>query len=97
MPAGADRRARHAKIKSGDAVKDRDGDTVGVVRQLRFDERTGEIRGLVLDTGGGLGRLAGGGEVAEVPRQQMGRVSDGVVRAGLASSIVATGSGAVCM
>ena len=66
-------------IKKGDAVKDRDGETVGVVRELRFDEKTGAITGFVVAAGGGLERLVGGGQIAEVPREAIARVSEGTV------------------
>jgi uncharacterized protein YrrD len=76
-PSGRDERA--PTIKKGDAVKDRDGDTVGVVREVRFDEKTGQITGLVVMAGGGLERLVGGGQVAEIPHDAIARITEGTV------------------
>src|SRR5439155_1762696 len=56
-------------IKKGDAVKDRDGDTVGVVREVGFDEKTGDITGFVVMAGGGLERLVGGGQAADIQHE----------------------------
>src|SRR5437870_10363668 len=53
-------------IKKGDTVKDRDGDVVGVVQEIRFDERSGGLTGLLVKVGAGLQRLIGGGELAEI-------------------------------
>src|SRR2546429_3044103 len=53
-------------IKKGDVVKDRDGDVVGVVEDVRFDEKTAQLSGFVVKAGAGLGRLVGGGETAEI-------------------------------
>ena len=66
-------------IKKGDAVKDRDGDTVGVVRELRFDEKTGAITGFVVAAGAGLERLVGGGQIADIPSEAIARVTEGTV------------------
>ncbi|OLE75679.1 MAG: hypothetical protein AUG02_06790 [Chloroflexi bacterium 13_1_20CM_2_70_9] len=66
-------------IKKGDAVKDRDGDTVGVVREVGFDEKTGDITGFVVIAGGGLERLVGGGQAADIQREAIARVAEGTV------------------
>ena len=76
-PTGRDERA--PTIMKGDAVKDRDGDTVGVVREVRFDEKTGRITGFVVMAGGGLERLVGGGQVAEIPHDAIARITEGTV------------------
>ena len=56
--------ASRPSIKKGDAVKDRDGDVVGAVEDIRFDEKTGEVLSLTVKAGTGLERLFGGSKVA---------------------------------
>ena len=70
-------------IKKGDTVKDRDGDVVGSVEDLRFDEKTGDILSIVVKAGAGLERLFGGGKVAEISRGEILRIADGEVRLGI--------------
>jgi sporulation protein YlmC with PRC-barrel domain len=67
-------------IKKGETVKDRDGDTVGVVEDIRFDEKTGELLSFFVRAGAGLERLFGGGKVAEISRDDILRIADGEVR-----------------
>jgi uncharacterized protein YrrD len=67
-------------IKKGDTVKDRDGDAVGAVEDIRFDERTGELTGFIVKAGAGLERLFRGGQIAEIARDDILRVVDGEVR-----------------
>ncbi len=55
-------------IKKGDVVKDRDGDVVGVVEEVRFDEKTA---------------LVGGGETAEISADDVLRIFEGEVRVGV--------------
>jgi uncharacterized protein YrrD len=70
-------------IKKGDAVKDRDGDVVGSVEDIRFDERTGEVLSFIVKAGAGLERLFGGGKVAEISRDDILRIVEGEVRLGV--------------
>jgi sporulation protein YlmC with PRC-barrel domain len=70
-------------IKKGDTVKDRDGDIVGTVEEIRFDEKTGEVLSFVVKAGAGLERLFGGGKVAEISRDDILRIADGEVRLGV--------------
>ena len=67
-------------LKKGDVVKDRDGDVVGVVEALRFDDQTKELTGFAVKPGAGVERLFGGGELADVSADQILRVFDGEVR-----------------
>lgn len=67
-------------LKKGDLVKDRDGDVVGVVEEVRFDDRTKELTGFVVRAGGGVERLFGGGELADISAEDILRVFDGEVR-----------------
>lgn len=67
-------------IRKGDTVKDRDGDVVGVVQEIRFDERSGGLTGLVVKVGAGLERLIGGGELAEISQADILRIVAGEVR-----------------
>lgn len=70
-------------IKKGDTVKDRDGDTIGTVEDITFDEKTGDVMSLVVRAGAGLDRLFGGGKVAEISRSDILRLADGEVRLGV--------------
>ena len=70
-------------IKKGDTVKDRDGDVVGTVEDIRFDEKTGEVLSFMVKAGAGLERLFGGGKVAEISRDDILRIADGEVRLGV--------------
>jgi sporulation protein YlmC with PRC-barrel domain len=67
-------------LKKGDVVKDRDGDVVGVVEELRLDDETKELTGFVVKAGAGVERLFGGGELADIPAEDILRVFDGEVR-----------------
>ena len=70
-------------IKKGDTVKDRDGDVVGTVEDIRFDEKTGEVLSFIVKAGAGLERLFGGGKVAEISRDDILRIAEGEVRLGV--------------
>jgi len=70
-------------IKKGDTVKDRDGEVVGVVDDIRFDEKTGEVLSLIVKAGAGLERLFGGGKVAEISRDDILRITQDEVRLGV--------------
>jgi len=70
-------------IKKGDTVKDRDGDIVGAVDEIRFDEKTGEVLSVIVRAGAGLERLFGGGKVAEISRDDILRIAEGEVRLGV--------------
>jgi sporulation protein YlmC with PRC-barrel domain len=67
-------------IKKGDTVKDRDGDVVGVVHEIRFDDRSGGLTGLVVKVSAGLERLIGAGEIAEISHDDILRIVAGEVR-----------------
>jgi len=69
-------------IKKGDVVKDRDGDVVGVVEEVRFDEKTAQLSGFVVKAGAGR-RLVGGGETAEISADDVLRIFEGEVRVGV--------------
>ena len=70
-------------IKKGDTVKDRDGDIVGTVEDIRFDEKTGELLSFIVKAGAGLERLFGGGKIAEISRDDVLRIAEGEVRLGV--------------
>src|SRR3989442_1214135 len=67
-------------IKKGDSVKDRDGDVVGSVEEIRFDEATGELLGFTVKAGAALERIFGGGKVEEISRDDILRITEGEVR-----------------
>jgi sporulation protein YlmC with PRC-barrel domain len=70
-------------IKKGDSVKDRDGDAVGTVEDIRFDEKTGNVLSLTVRAHAGLERLFGGGKVAEISRDDILRITEDEVRLGV--------------
>ncbi len=70
-------------IKKGDTVKDRDGDVVGAVEDIRFDEKTGDVLSLIVKAGAGLERLFGGGKLAEISRDDILRIAEDEVRLGV--------------
>jgi uncharacterized protein YrrD len=80
-PADVGERSRPS-IKKGDTVKDRDGDIVGTVEDIRFDEKTGELLTFIVKAGTGLERLFGG-KVAEISRDDVLRIAEGEVRLGV--------------
>jgi uncharacterized protein YrrD len=67
-------------IKKGNTVKDRDGDVVGSVDDITFDEKTGEVLTFMVRAGAGLERLFGGGKVAEISKVDILRIAEGEVR-----------------
>jgi sporulation protein YlmC with PRC-barrel domain len=80
--ADAGERSRPS-IKKGDTVKDRDGDHVGTVEDIRFDEKTGEVLSFTVRAAAGLERLFGGGKVAEISRDDILRIAESEVRLGV--------------
>jgi len=70
-------------IKKGDTVKDRDGDVVGTVEDIRFDEATGNVLSVTVKAGAGLERLFGGGKIAEISRDDILRITEDEVRLGV--------------
>ena len=70
-------------IKKGDMVKDRDGDVVGAVEEIRFDPATGALLGITVKAGAALERLFGGGRLAEISRDDILRIAHGEVRLGV--------------
>jgi sporulation protein YlmC with PRC-barrel domain len=70
-------------IKKGDTVKDRDGDPVGTVEDIRFDEKTGNVLSLTVKAHAGLERFFGGGKVAEISRDDILRIIEDEVRLGV--------------
>jgi uncharacterized protein YrrD len=85
IPAAADAPEAIAEpqrptLKKGDTVKDRDGDLVGVVEDVRFDDHSKEITGFVVRVGAGIERLLGGGQLADIRGDEILRVFEGEVR-----------------
>ena len=64
-------------------MKDRDGDIVGTVDEIRFDEKTGEVLSFIVRARAGLERLFGGDKVAEISRNDILRIAEGEVRLGV--------------
>jgi sporulation protein YlmC with PRC-barrel domain len=70
-------------IKKGDTVKDRDGDVVGAVEDIRFDEKTGRVVSLTVKAHAGLERLFGGSRIVEISRDDILRITQDEVRLGV--------------
>ncbi len=66
-------------LNKGAVVMDRHGDDVGVVDDVRFDARTGELQGFVLRVGGALRTMFGGGDTLELSRREIDRVGESIV------------------
>ena len=66
-------------IDKGTVVRDRAGEEVGVVDDLRFDPANGQLQGFVMRAGGTIQRFFGGGETREIDRSDVERVGDGNV------------------
>ena len=81
-PSAMEERDRPA-IQKGDTVKDRDGDVVGAVEEVRFDPATGTLLGFTVKAGASLERLFGGGKLAEISRDDILRIAEGEVRLGV--------------
>jgi sporulation protein YlmC with PRC-barrel domain len=69
-------------LKKGDVVKDRDGDVVGVVEDVIFDESSDRLKGFLVRPGAGVERLFGGGQIAEISADDILRIVEGEVRIG---------------
>jgi sporulation protein YlmC with PRC-barrel domain len=66
-------------VPKGTPVFDRNGEDVGVVDDVRFDNDTGQLMGFVVRAGGALRTLFGGGETTEIARSLIDHVGgDGV-------------------
>jgi sporulation protein YlmC with PRC-barrel domain len=70
-------------IKKGDTVKDRDGDVVGTVEDIRFDEKSGDVLSFIVKLGAGLERIFGRGKIAEISRADILRIAEDEVRLGV--------------
>lgn len=66
-------------IGKGAVVIDRDGEDIGVVDDIRFDEATGRLSGFVLRLGGALRTMFGGGDTVEIDRASVVSVEEGAV------------------
>ena len=66
-------------VSQGSKVVDTNGDEVGVVEDLLFDDSTGKLRALVVTLGGPLQRLFGAGRTAKISASLVERVADDVV------------------
>ncbi|MDP9226081.1 MAG: PRC-barrel domain-containing protein [Chloroflexota bacterium] len=66
-------------IDKGTVVRDRAGDEVGVVEDLRFDRDSGRLQGLIVRAGGTIQTFFGGGDTREIEMSQVERVGEGNV------------------
>jgi sporulation protein YlmC with PRC-barrel domain len=68
------------EIKRGMRVRDANGDEIGVVEEVKVDESTEELRGIVVRRGGLLERVAGKAETVEIDAEQIGQIDDDELR-----------------
>jgi len=66
-------------LNKGAVVMDKHGDDIGVIDDVRFDARTGQLEGFVLRVGGALRTMFGGGDTLELSRREIDRVGESVV------------------
>ena len=66
-------------VEKGTVVRDRSGDEIGVVDDLRFDANSGRLQGLVVRAGGTIQTFFGGGDTREVNMADVERVGEGNV------------------
>ena len=66
-------------IEKGTVVRDRAGEQVGVVDDVRFESGSGHLQGMVVRAGGSIQKFLGGGQTIEVARSQVDHVDDGGV------------------
>lgn len=82
VPPGAEspeaREEESRGIGKGAAVVDRAGHDVGVIDDVRLDERTARLLSLRIRVGGTLRTLLGGGETVEVDAHQVDRFEMGI-------------------
>lgn len=66
-------------VDKGATVMDRDGEEVGVVDDVFFEQGSGQLRGVIVRLGGFLRTTLGGGETVEIQGRMIDRVSSGIV------------------
>jgi sporulation protein YlmC with PRC-barrel domain len=66
-------------IEKGTVVRDRTGDEVGVVDDLRIEPHSGRLQGLVVRAGGTIETFFGGGDTVELDISEVERIAEGVV------------------
>jgi sporulation protein YlmC with PRC-barrel domain len=69
---------RTPDIRKGMKVRDADNNVIGAVEQVSLDSATGELRGIVVRTGGALEKMAGGGELREITAEHLEVIDDEV-------------------
>jgi sporulation protein YlmC with PRC-barrel domain len=79
-----------ASLGKGAMVVDRDGDDVGVVDEVLFDQEGGQLRGFVLRVGGTLRTLFGGGETVEIPASDVEHVAESLIHLRVGKQDLAT-------
>jgi sporulation protein YlmC with PRC-barrel domain len=69
---------RTPDIRGGMKVRDADNNVLGVVEQVSLDTASGELRGIVVRTGGALEKIAGGSEQREISAEHLEVIDDEV-------------------
>jgi sporulation protein YlmC with PRC-barrel domain len=78
LPTGG-QNVGEASLSKGAVVIDSQGNDVGVVDDVLFDQNGGQLRGFVLRVGSVLRTLFGGGDTVEIDAAQVERVAEGIV------------------
>jgi sporulation protein YlmC with PRC-barrel domain len=76
---GIDDEVELVTLNKGAVVMDKHGDDIGVIDDVRFDARTGQLEGFVLRVGGALRTMFGGGDTLELSHREIERVGESVV------------------
>ena len=66
-------------IEKGSIVRDRGGDPIGVVDDLRIDTHSGHLQGMVIRAGGSIETFFGRGHTIEIDTAEVERVDAGEV------------------
>lgn len=80
VPLTSTEHVHEPEIHKGLRVRDANGDDVGVVEEVKVDEATEELRGIVVRRGGVLERAAGRAETLEIDAEQIGQVDEDELR-----------------
>jgi sporulation protein YlmC with PRC-barrel domain len=79
-PPSPTERAHRPEIRKGMRVRDAKGEDIGSVDEVKVDEATGDLRGIVVRRGGALERETGGGQTFEIDAEQVRQVDHDELR-----------------
>ena len=61
-------------------MRDANGEEIATVEEVRIEETTEKLRGVVVRRGGALERIGGGGQLLDVDAEQIGQVEPDELR-----------------